>query len=464
MSGPKTVVDMNGVRYDLAGLLGRGGQGTVYAVKGGRLAVKILAGGTAARRERLRNQLAHVRRLPLNDLHVARPLEMLRAPHTGYVMELLGEMTSLKTLMEPGKGKKPSPEWYLDGGGLRRRLTVLGKTARLLSRLHGRGLAYSDPSPGNIFISADSREDEVWLLDCDNLRYESAPGAGVYTPGYGAPELVTGAFGVSTLSDSYAFSVIAYQTLTLAHPFIGDQVNDGGPELEEAAFSGQLPWIDDPEDDSNRATFGVPREWVMSGRLTEAFGRAFGRGRIDPRGRLGTSEWAERLFTAADATIRCPGCSGTYYFTSPDCPWCADPRPTHVTAVFNIWDPALKGSGGVLKRPSGDKDKAVIVGHAAFAEGEDYVVSRRLAFGETGVDADGPVASLKLIGDQLKLKSLDGNRYVLSMPRSAKESEVGVREKTLKLEERRESWQLRFGRREELHRMLSFELRRGGDA
>ena len=464
MSGPKTVVDQNGVRYELAGLLGRGGQGAVYAVKGGRLAVKILAGSTAARRERLRNQLTHVRRLPLADLCVARPLEMLRPPHTGYVMELLGDMVSLKSLMEPGKQEKPSVEWYLRGGGLRRRLTVLGKTAHLLSQLHGRGLAYSDPSPGNIFISSDANEGEVWLLDCDNLRYESEPGAGVYTPGYGAPELVSGSFGVSTLSDSYAFSVIAYQTLALAHPFIGDQIDEGGPELEEAAFSGRLPWIDDPHDDSNRATFGVPRDWVLSGRLTEMFGRAFGKGRIAPRERPGTSEWADRIFTAADATIHCSGCSGTYYFSRSNCPWCSALRTEFVTAVFHIWDPGLKENGGILARPSGDTMRPVLAGHAAFADGEAYVVTRRLAFGDAGARADRPVVSLRLSGRRLKLKSLDGNDYVLSVPGGAQRSDVGNQEKTLKLEERRESWQLHFGGDDSLHRVLSFELRRGQDA
>jgi hypothetical protein len=389
---------------------------------------------------------------------------MLRPPHVGYVMELLGDMAPLKSLMEPRKGEKPSVEWYLGGGGLRRRLTVLGRTARLLSQLHGRGLAYSDPSPGNIFLSADSTEHEVWLLDCDNLRYESAAGLGVYTPGYGAPELVNGSNGVSTLSDSYAFSVMAYQTLTLAHPFIGDQVNDGGPELEEAAFSGRLPWIDDPDDDSNRATIGVPRDWVLSGRLTGAFGRAFGGGRVDPGQRPGTSEWADRLFAAADATIRCSGCSGTYYFTLSDCPWCSTQRSEFVTAVFHIWDPGLNGRGGILVRPSGDTLRQVVVGHTAFADGETRVLTRRLAFNEMGASADRPVVSLTLSGHRLKIKGLDGGHYSLSMLGGGHRSEVDNVGKVLKLDERGGGWCLHFGDDDSRHTVLSFELRRGKDA
>lgn len=88
MSALMTVIDQNGVRYELTKLLGRGGQGEVYAVKGGRLAVKIMSGCNQYQRDRLRNQLTHVRRLPLSDLALAKPIEMLRPPHTGYVIKL----------------------------------------------------------------------------------------------------------------------------------------------------------------------------------------------------------------------------------------------------------------------------------------------------------------------------------------------------------------------------------------
>ena len=58
MSSVKTVTDQNGIRYELTEMLGQGGQGSVYAVKGGRLAVKIITGTSPAARDHLRNQLA----------------------------------------------------------------------------------------------------------------------------------------------------------------------------------------------------------------------------------------------------------------------------------------------------------------------------------------------------------------------------------------------------------------------
>lgn len=449
------------MRYELAELLGRGGQGAVYAIKGGRLAAKLIAGGCPTRRERLRNQLIHVKRLPLGDLALAKPLEMLRPPHTGYIMELLADMAPINTLMAPGKGQAPSVEWYLAGGGLQRRLVLLGRAANVLSRLHGKGLAYSDPSPANIFVSTECDEREVWLIDTDNIQYETSPGTPVFTPGYGAPELVGNRSGANTLTDAYSFAVIAFQTLTLTHPFIGDMVNDGEPEIEEHAFAGKLPWIEDPEDDSNRATFGVPREWVLSKKLRDGFLRAFGIGRLDPTKRPGVSEWAEIFYGAANATIECRGCSGSFYFTQDKCPWCDRERASFVIAVFYLWDPAFKSKGGILEKPTGKK---TVVGHGAISDGSAFTITRRLAYGPSGRQDSDPVISVSLSGKNIKLKSLDGKEYTIVSPRGDKKTTIGENELTLQFEEPKGFWKLHFGSESTIHRVASFELKRGGIA
>ncbi|MBT7790617.1 MAG: serine/threonine protein kinase [Calditrichaeota bacterium] len=461
MSVINTVTDQNGVRYELSELLGRGGQGAVYAVKNGRLAVKIIAAGSQSKRDKLRNQLTFVRRLPLNDLAMAKPLEMLRSPLTGYIMELLTEMIPIKSMISPPRGQSHSPEWYLRSGGLKRRLLLLGNAAQVLSRLHGKGLVYSDPSPTNIFISEDFNNQEVWLIDVDNLQYESTPVNSVFTPGYGAPELVKGSAGVNTLTDVFAFTVLAFQILTLAHPFIGDKVNEGEPELEEQAFLGNLPWIDDPNDSSNCASFGVPRTRVLSPRLNELFNRSFGIGRIDPRSRPGMSELMEKLYNAADATIVCNDCSGTYYFTQQACPWCDFPRPTFVTAVLHIWDPKFGPQGGILAKPKGESSTPVIAGHFAISNNQSYIITKRLAFGHSVGWVDDPVVSVSLVNNQIKLLSLDGNSYSLFSPSGSKKTEIIDHEKTMLIKEREGSWRLHFSNSNTLHRVVSFELRMG---
>lgn len=451
MAEKRTVTDMNGVRYELTHLLGRGGQGAVYAAKNGRLAVKLVGGRSVAERERMRNQLAQVRRLPLNDLHLAKPLEMLREPHLGYVMELLKGMVPIKALFMPPKGEAPTLEWYLWTGGLRRRLRLLARTAQILARLHGRGLVYADPSPANIFISQDIDFDEVWLIDADNLRYESGAGDGVYTPGYGAPELVVGKSGVNTLTDVHAFAVIAFQALALLHPLIGDLVDQGEPDLEERALAGELPWVDDPEDEINRASFGVPRGWVLSGGLRRIFEQTLGAGRTNPRARPGAAEWAERLFGAADATIRCSSCGGTFYFNQPGCAWCDTPRPTFATAEFRAWDPA---------HPERVADSPMLA-HAAVAAGETIELSRRQAFGDSGPQSHEPVVSITLSKGKLALKSTDGHEYRLELS-STESVLVGGRARTLQLGSAQRTALLHFGEAESPHRVASFNLREGG--
>ncbi|HZI04386.1 MAG TPA: serine/threonine-protein kinase, partial [Archangium sp.] len=266
----RQVVDVNGMRYRLGRRLGQGGQGAVFEVEGGRLAAKLVFDRSASRRERLRNQLIHVKRLALGDLEIARPLEMLRMPHVGYLMELLTGMVPLKQLTHLPRKDLSLSQWYISGGGLRRRLRLLGRAADLLSQLHGKGLVYADPSPHNIFVSANPDGHELRLIDADNLHYQSAPLAtGIYTPGYGAPEVVRGQRGVDTLTDAHAFAVIVFQTLAQVHPLLGDAISDGEPEQEEAALQGGLPWIDHPEDGRNRSSRGFPRDIVLSPRLKE---------------------------------------------------------------------------------------------------------------------------------------------------------------------------------------------------
>ena len=283
MSKLDAVTSIHGTRYRLGRELGRGGQGAVFAVEGDRLAVKLLRDRSPIAREGLRDQLAIVGRLPLEGLAVARPIDQLRSPHVGYVMELFTGMRSLRSLRRPPKGGGSIREWYFEGGGLRRRLRLLARVAEVLSELHGRGLVYVDPSPHNVFVSEQPDDFEVRLIDMDNLRTATQTGRSLYTPGYGAPEVVRGTGASSSLSDAHAFAVIAFETLALVHPLLGDAVHDGDPELEEQALAGHLPWIDEAENNSNRSSDGIPRDIVLSPKLRDDFSRTFGPGAVQSR-------------------------------------------------------------------------------------------------------------------------------------------------------------------------------------
>ncbi len=356
------VVDERGTVYTLERKLGEGGQGAVFRVAGGRVAVKLYrvppsAGAVA--RERLSAKLRQVRHLPIDDLPIARPLAMLAEPAVGYVMERLTGMVPFARMTDhPPDGVTA---WYLETGGVRRRLSLLARMAVALQGLHSRGLVFGDLSPNNVFLSEDHTGEEVCFIDADNLCFESQPSRNaVYTPFYGAPEVVAGRSGVNTLTDVHAFAVMAFETLSLVHPFIGDWVSEGEPELEEAAVRGELPWVDDPGDDRNAASQGIPRDIVVSPLLMDLFQATFGPGRTRPTARPGVEAWPERLQTAADATVHCPECGGTFYASRSACPWCDRPRPSMVLARIRHWNadrrefvpiPGTRTTRG-LKRPS----------------------------------------------------------------------------------------------------------------
>lgn len=170
----KIVVDEQNTVYELEQKLGEGGQGRVYSIKGGRKAIKLIPDKSAVRRDRLRRQLSQVRMLfDIQKLPIAMPLEMLQPPHVGYVMELLTGMIPISKLTYLPQKIECPVTWYLQGGGLRRRLILLAKSAEALSQLHGKGLVYADPSPNNIFVSSDLDANEIRFIDADNLCYES---------------------------------------------------------------------------------------------------------------------------------------------------------------------------------------------------------------------------------------------------------------------------------------------------
>jgi serine/threonine protein kinase len=127
-------------------------------------------------------------------------------------------------------------------------LKIISRLARVLADLHGRGLAYGDLSPANVFVSQSLEYAEVWLIDADNVASQSRDGQqGVFTPDYGAPEILRGESGINTLTDSWSFAVIAYRFLTLVHIRLKViVVLDGDPEREDTALRGELPWVDHP--------------------------------------------------------------------------------------------------------------------------------------------------------------------------------------------------------------------------
>jgi DNA-binding helix-hairpin-helix protein with protein kinase domain len=465
MTPASCVFDVNGCRYALGRCIGRGGQGEVYEIEHTRLAAKLLKDRSPKTREQLRNQLTGVRILNLKDLPIAKPLELLRGPDLGYIMELVTGMVPISVLTQLPPGAASPAQWYMQTGGLRRRLRLLARTADVLGTLHSRGLIYSDVSPNNVFVSEDLDFNEVWLIDADNLRYQTSPcERAYYTPGYGAPEIVKGDTEVNSLSESFSFAVLAFHVLAATHPLIGDILADGEPELENEAFEGRLPWIDHRIDDRNSSRFGIPREMVLSGKLDELFRRTFEGGLLDPQQRPSLAEWANRLHTAADSTVMCAECKGTFYSSAHRCPWCDAKRPPYAICAFSLFDPEREGRQKIVTRLTDKGERHLVVSRLCIGEGESCNITERLGFGKSGISAETPILTVRFLGDKLIVNLRRQSPHYIVLRDGNGHMRITERTEYVPLGSGQWSpWTIHFGRSDEFHRSVSFGLSAGAE-
>ncbi|MGW0486444.1 protein kinase domain-containing protein [Nonomuraea sp. NPDC003214] len=313
--------------WSLSHSIGAGGQGEVWLARGGRTAVKIVTASTQEAAEAVHARLRRIQRLPLEGIPLAGVLALLAPPKLGYVMELADEMVPLDTLCV--SDEEDLAAWYMRTGGLDRRLRVLAKLADAIARLHARAIVYQDLSPSNVLISADPTQQEIRLIDVDNLGLISTVGSTpVHTPGYGAPEIVSGHSSATTLTDAHALGVLIFEALTASHPFRGDEVLDADPHYQrEYADRFHLPWIDHPTDHTNECTLGItPRQELLSVQLWNLAARCFVDAVVDPVLRPSAAQWAAALHSAAGQTVLCPNCRWSYRAAAPSCLLCRRPR------------------------------------------------------------------------------------------------------------------------------------------
>ena len=376
---PNPLSDEYGNLHYLADELARGGQGAVYRTRDADLAIKqpLDASGQTDKNANLRDRFQNIRLLPIpSRIPVSLPLAILR-DGPGYVMRLLNGMKPFSAFDLDGKTKKKLeeqkselPQWlagipdkekafrlvhYADTGSTRRRLFALSKCASILARLHSAGLVYGDISPNNVFVG-DGNSREVWLIDADNLRFERREGGNaVYTPHYGAPEIVQGRDQSRARTDCWAFAVMAFGRLALCHPFIGKKVlepdsdeggwdaepaADGAPaDLDEQAYAGYLPFVDDKDDHSNPGVGGLSRELVATPKLRLLFQETFGAGRTQPHRRPAMGIWALELAKAFDLSLQCHECKMSYFADdNKKCPYCDALRPAFLRARTHRWE------------------------------------------------------------------------------------------------------------------------------
>ncbi len=326
------VVDSKNISYEVLEKLGEGSQGVTYLLKDKKHIVKLF--NQSFDDNTTKSKINFLINLGLDKKVFAVPLRQITQPKNGYVSEFASGMIPLSSL-KLGTENTNLAEWYLSSGGLLKRYNVLIRLAALLRALHSKGLAYCDLSPNNVFISEKTESDNVFLIDLDNLRYKTSIVNNIYTPFYGAPEVISNNAPNTTMSDCFSFAVLAYELLTLNHPLIGDYVSEAEPEREEEALAGKLPWVDHLEDNTNKRSTGLPSEKVIPDKLLNLFRRNFEDGLSSPLVRPSMAEWFDMLNLALNELLKCgnANCGLRYPFNnSKKCSFCGH-KPQKVTRI-----------------------------------------------------------------------------------------------------------------------------------
>jgi tetratricopeptide (TPR) repeat protein len=232
-------------RYEIAGRIGRGGMGVVYAADdpdlGRRIALKVLRTDTrepvdAVQHRMLREARALAR---LSHPNIVRIFDVgvVHGSGAGPRVWLAMELVEGGTLGEWLSAPRRDTEEVLD---------VLVAAAGALAAAHAAGIVHRDFKPGNVLIGRDGspRVVDFGLAlavgeTMDDATSPTAPTASasaadvrvtttgmvVGTPAYMAPEQHLGA-GADALSDQFAFGVVLWEALYGARPFLGERRED----------------------------------------------------------------------------------------------------------------------------------------------------------------------------------------------------------------------------------------------
>jgi hypothetical protein len=207
-------------RYEIQGLLGRGGMGAVYKahdpVLDRTVALKVISpiqGGSADAAEsleRFRREARAAGRLAHPNIVSVHDLDRDSATDTPFIVMEYVDGVSLATVLAENP-TLPLPQ----------ALEIVEQVALALEEAHRHRIIHRDIKPGNVFLDQRGR---VKVGDFGIARLEGSEltqsGVGLGTPGYLAPEVVRGG-PADARSDVFALGVLAYQLLTGKRPFPG---------------------------------------------------------------------------------------------------------------------------------------------------------------------------------------------------------------------------------------------------
>jgi len=333
---PLFIEDNNGNKHYIHKELGSGGQGSVFSTKDKNIAIKLIKHNQQFKldpiiSENLNEKIEEVVSLPLRvDLNLSKPEVLLKPPFSGYVMKLLDldQLENLSNVLILENYTTLNNTYKLN-----KRIEVLIELSRMLSVLHSDGFVYCDLSPNNVFFSNQNQFSKVWLIDCDNIRFSNQITSSIFTPGYGAPEIVSGLSINSIQSDIFSFAIVAFKTLFLRSPFELNKNNEAEDAWDSPNYVSQKRTFKKQDyvyiGDENNPTHNTFQKDVMqrfsNPKLLELFKRTFNQnGVTNPLSRPLMDEWYKAMIKLYSQLTKCsnPNCNIIHRINYKDCFGC----------------------------------------------------------------------------------------------------------------------------------------------
>lgn len=361
MVGAGDKVLINGKEYTLGTRLGGGLEGNVFNVEGyPKHVIKIINDDKMSKiqRDDLYKHLKWLYNLGSRNKAISQVLTVPKAlldDHLGYIMLKASEHDGLKKYIESPEEMSEFDQWYKSEFTLKKRYQIIVNLFKSLRKLHLAGLIFTDLSPNNIMVH--KTQNQIVFIDTDNTRNRMDSYLGVLgTPGYMAPEVyrnpdlkaasiynidpktLSNCGRITPESDIFSAAVIAFQLLTLQHPFIGDEIDNGEPELEEAALEIKTDYIFKKNTSNTSESNLVPYfKKLTTPRIRELFYRTFVDGKNTPSLRPTDEDFLEAFQNALDLMVECPNCgySRLYSFKEEnDCINCGEVIAQKVVLVM----------------------------------------------------------------------------------------------------------------------------------
>lgn len=308
----------------LEGLLGKGGEGSVFGVVGDPgLAVKVYAASSADRDAKLRAMIA-TRQTTL-DTFCTWPQAVITFPggELGFSMPKLdGTWHSIDRLGSPRDRKQhfPAATW-------RFLVHTATNLARAFGAVHAAGHVVGDVNENNIRVKPSGL---VRLIDCDGFQvshggrtYRCTVGVPTHTP----PELqkVNLKDVDRTMDhDRFGLAVAIFQLLFLGrHPFAGTPLQAGDVSIEDAIATGRFAYLPAQPPDGLRRPPHTPALSIAPEETATLFRRAFVPS-IGGAPRPSADEWISNLDALLADLRRCRvEQRHEYAGHESSCPWCA---------------------------------------------------------------------------------------------------------------------------------------------